>query len=87
MSLVETIVHGHVTELRLARAPVNALNPDLCNALSKALAEAVANGAGGIVLSGGPKVFSAGLDVFLLLWLGLDPGSVLKSWTGLFDAG
>ena len=55
MSLVETLVHGHVTELRLARAPVNALNPELCNDLSNALAGAVANGAGGIVLSGGPK--------------------------------
>ena len=72
MSLVETLVHGHVTELRLARAPVNALNPELCNDLSNALAGAVANGAGGIVLSGGPKVFSAGLDVPYLLSLGDD---------------
>ena len=86
MSLVETIVHGHVTELRLARAPVNALNPDLCNALSKALAEAVANGAGGIVLSGGPKVFSAGLDVPYLLSLGDDQAALLQAWTAFFDA-
>lgn len=86
MSLVETIVHGHVTELRLARAPVNALNPDLCNDLAQALAGAVANGAGGIVLAGGPKVFSAGLDVPFLLSLGDDQAALLQAWTAFFDA-
>ena len=86
MSLVETLVHGHVTELRLARAPVNALNPELCNDLSNALAGAVANGAGGIVLSGGPKVFSAGLDVPYLLSLGDDQAALLLAWTAFFDA-
>ena len=86
MSLVETLVHGHVTELRLARAPVNALNPELCNDLSNALAGAVANGAGGIVLSGGPKVFSAGLDVPYLLSLGDDQAALLRAWTAFFDA-
>ena len=86
MSLVETLVHGHVTELRLARAPVNALNPELCNDLSNALAGAVANGAGGIVLSGGPKVFSAGLDVPYLLSLGDDQVALLRAWTAFFDA-
>ncbi len=86
MSLVETIVHGHVTELRLARAPVNALNPALCNDLAQALAGAVANGAGGIVLSGGPKVFSAGLDVPFLLSLGDDQAALLQAWTVFFDA-
>ena len=86
MSLVETLVHGHVTELRLARAPVNALNPELCNDLSNALAGAVANGAGGIVLSGGPKVFSAGLDVPYLLSLGDDQAALLQAWTAFFAA-
>lgn len=86
MSLVETIVHGHVTELRLARSPVNALNPELCNDLGTALAGALANGAGGIVLSGGPKVFSAGLDVPFLLSLGDDKAALLQAWTAFFDA-
>ena len=86
MSLIETIVHGHLTELHLARAPVNALNPDLCNALTKAVADALANGAGGIVLSGGPKVFSAGLDVPYLLSLGDDQAALLSAWSAFFDA-
>ena len=86
MSLVETLVHGHVVELRLARAPVNALNPQLCNDLANALAGALANGAGGIVLSGGPKVFSAGLDVPFLLSLGDDQAALLQAWTAFFDA-
>ena len=86
MSLIETIAHGHVTELRLARAPVNALNPALCNELALALADAVANGAGGIVLSGGPKVFSAGLDVPYLLSLGDDQAALLQAWTAFFAA-
>ena len=86
MSLIETVVHGHVTELHLARAPVNALNPELCNGLTQALASAVANGARGIVLSGGPKVFSAGLDVPFLLSLGDDQAALLQAWTAFFDA-
>lgn len=86
MSLIETLVHGHVTELRLARAPVNALNPQLCNDLSDALTAALANGAQGIVLSGGPKVFSAGLDVPFLLSLGDDQAALLNAWTAFFDA-
>lgn len=84
--LVETLVHGHVTELRLARAPVNALNPDLCHAITESLQAAVANGARGIVLAGGPKVFSAGLDVPFLLSLGSNQAALLQAWTAFFDA-
>ena len=65
--LVQTISHGRVHELRLARPPVNAINPPLCQALREAMEAAIGNGAEGLVLSGGPKVFSAGLDVPLLL--------------------
>jgi len=84
--LVETIVHGHVTELRLARPPVNALNPELCLAITESLRAAVADGARGIVLVGGPKVFSAGLDVPYLLSLGTDQAALLQAWTAFFDA-
>ena len=63
MSLIESSVHHNIHELRLQRAPVNALNPDLCNALTHAIHHACAQNAQGIVLAGGPKVFSAGLDV------------------------
>ena len=84
--LVERIVHGPVHELRLARAPVNALNPDLCTALADAIAGAPDAGAQGVVLSGGPTVFSAGLDVPYLLSLGDDRNALLAAWGAFFDA-
>lgn len=86
MSLIETSIHGAVHELRMGRPPVNALNPELCEALAKALDEAVAAGAQGIVLAGGPKVFSAGLDVPYLLSLGDDQDALLAAWTVFFKA-
>jgi enoyl-CoA hydratase/carnithine racemase len=67
--MIETRVDGAVTELRLDRPPVNALNPDLVQALDVALAGAVAGDARAIVLSGREGMFSAGLDVPVLLRL------------------
>ena len=85
--VIETIRHdGAIHELRLARAPVNALNPALCNALREAVAAAVADGARGIVLSGGPKVFSAGMDVPYLLGLGDDRAALKSAWEAFFAA-
>ena len=86
MTFVETIEHGTIHELRLARAPVNALNPDLCSALVAAIAASTAAGAQGLVLSGGPKVFSAGLDVPFLLALGDDRGALAAAWESFFQA-
>ena len=51
-----------------------------------ALAQALADGAEGIVLSGGPKVFSAGLDVPYLLSLGEDRVALHAAWEAFFDA-
>ncbi len=86
MPLVETVIHGDIHQLRLARAPVNALDPALCQALTAAIAHAIASGAHGIVLAGGPKVFSAGLDVPFLLSLGDDRDALLSAWNAFFDA-
>lgn len=86
MALVETTFHGNVHELRMSRAPVNALDPTLCEALTTAIGDAVAAGAQGIVLAGGPKVFSAGLDVPFLLSLGDDQQALLSAWNAFFDA-
>lgn len=64
--------HHHpndIFELKMARPPVNALNPELLQALSNALEIAPREGARGIVLSGSPGIFSAGLDVPRLLTL------------------
>ena len=84
--LVESRRHGDIVELHLARAPVNALDPALCGALDDAIAAAVASQARGIVLSGGPKVFSAGLDVPHLLSLGDDRAALKAAWERFFAA-
>lgn len=92
MSLVQTRPHdAGIVELGLARAPVNALNPELCNDLRTALETAVSEGARGIVLSShwrpdGPTVFSAGLDVPYLLSLGDDRPRLREAWEAFFDA-
>ena len=86
MSCIDTIDHGQVRELHMARAPVNALNPALCDDLSAAIAGAVDDGVHGLVLSGGPNVFSAGLDVPYLLSLGEDRPALHAAWESFFDA-
>lgn len=85
MSCVEILHHGDIVELKLARAPVNALDPSLCKDLRDAIATAVDAGAQGLVLSGGPKVFSAGLDVPYLLSLGGDRHALMTAWEVFFD--
>lgn len=86
MSLVERREHPNgVLELALARAPVNALDPELCSQLADAIRGGIDGGAAGIVLSGGPKVFSAGLDVPHLLALGDDRAAVRDAWARFFD--
>ena len=67
--MLETIHHDAVVELRMARPPVNALDPALVRELRAAVQAAPAHGARGIVLSGRPGMFSAGLDVPALLQL------------------
>lgn len=68
--------------LRLARPPVNALGPDLVGELNQALDAAVADGVSALVLAGGPKVFSAGLDVPALL--ALERTQLLQFWRDFF---
>ena len=86
MSLVVTQRYGDIVEVRLARPQVNALNPALCHDLASALSMAVKEGARGIVLAGGPNVFSAGLDVPHLLSLGDDRHALTLAWEVFFDA-
>ena len=84
---IEAIRHdGDIVEIRLARPPVNALDPNLCGALADAIADAVDQGAKGLILSGSPNVFSAGLDVPYLLSLGDDRAALKAAWERFFDA-
>ena len=81
--MIERSQHDGIHELRLARPPVNALDPTLCRLLREAVAEAIEADARGIVLSGGPGPFSAGLDVPHLV--GLDARALRDAWEGFID--
>ena len=80
--MVETIEHGSIRELRLARPPANALDPALIVALREALRDALASGGEAIVLSGSPGRFSGGLDVPALLKL--DRAGIIDLWRTFF---
>lgn len=82
--LVQIEDFGAIRCLRLARPPVNALDPALCRALIAALEGAYHDGVQGVVLAGSPKIFSAGLDVPYLLSLGDDRRAVLECWQTFF---
>lgn len=84
MPLIETQDVGAIRCIRMARPPVNALNPDLCRALIAALETAYSDGVLGVVLAGNPKIFSAGLDVPYLLSLGDDRRALLDAWQAFF---
>lgn len=80
--MLQRIRHDRVLELKLDRPPVNALNRELLEALRGAIDAAPGDGAQALILSGGEKVFSAGLDVPLLLTLGRD--ELEASWRAFF---
>lgn len=82
--MIEVIEHGAIHEIRMQRPPVNALNPGLLSALVKAVREAPANGARGLILSGGEKVFSGGLDVPHLMAQERD--GLVECWGLFFEA-
>jgi enoyl-CoA hydratase/carnithine racemase len=74
--------HDAVTEIQLARPPVNALNLELLRALQQALSKALGDGTRGIVLSGAQGMFSAGVDVPALL--ARDRAGVREFWREFF---
>ena len=85
MSLVESTIQDGIAEIRLARPPVNAMNPELCHAVRQAVDDAVGAGAQGIILGSSAKVFSAGLDVPHLVSLGQDREALRGAWQAFFD--
>lgn len=76
---------GAITEIRLARPPVNALSFELLTALREAIEQAPHNGARGLVLSGAQGMFSAGVDVPALLQR--DRAGVREYWRQFFSVG
>ncbi len=83
-ALVETQDIGPIRVLRMARPPVNALNPQLCRDLIAALETALHDDVSGVVLAGNPKIFSAGLDVPYLISLGENHRAILEAWQAFF---
>lgn len=81
--MLEQIEHDEVLEIRLARPPVNALSPQLVQALRSSLAAAPGQGARAVVLSASPGLFSAGLDVPVLLTL--DREAMTAFWRDFFS--
>lgn len=77
--MLDSIRHDDILELRLARPPVNAFDHHLSRALREAIENAPTQGARGIVLSGRPGMFSAGLDVAVVLELDRD-GRLAELW-------
>lgn len=82
--MIEISDHGPIRELRLARPPANALNPELIERLNAEIDAAVAAGARALVISGRPGMFTAGLDVPELLRL--DRRQMLDCWSLFFGA-
>ena len=82
--MLEIIEHGVIHEIRLNRPPVNALDHALLSALEAAVQSAPGKGARALILSGGEKVFSGGLDVPYLM--GLDRVALKACWSKFFDA-
>ena len=80
--MLNRIRHDAIVELQLARPPVNALNLELLQQLRAAVEDAPAAGARGIVLSGAPGMFSAGVDVPALM--GRERGEVRAFWREFF---
>jgi len=76
---------GDITEIRLARPPVNALSFELLTGLREAIEQAPRSGARGLVLSGAQGMFSAGVDVPALLQR--DRTGVRAYWREFFAVG
>jgi enoyl-CoA hydratase/carnithine racemase len=66
LKMLKIIDHSEIREIRLARLPVNALNLEFVQSLTKSLREAE-NDCNAVVLSGQERVFSAGLDIVDLI--------------------
>ncbi len=75
--------HGGVLELQLDRPPANALSPELIAALAAAVRRAPSEGFEAVLLAGRPGMFSAGLDVPLLLTF--ERSAIEDLWEGFLD--
>lgn len=86
--MLEIIPHGDDThrihELRLARAPANALDTALLGRIRDAVIDAPKQGAQALIISGGPPFFSGGMDVPYLM--SVDAQGLAAAWRTFFEA-
>ena len=82
--MINRMIRGEVHELRLNRPPVNALSPDLLRFLADEVRQSPTLGARALVLSGREGMFSAGLDVPVLIEL--DQDELGRALAAFFDA-
>jgi len=82
--MIDRVIHGEVHELRLNRPPVNALSPDLLRLLADEVRRSPTQGARALVLSGRDGMFSAGLDVPVLIEL--DREALGRALVSFFDS-
>ena len=82
--MIDRVIHGEVHELRLNRPPVNALSPDLLRLLADEVRRSPTQGARALVLSGRDGMFSAGLDVPVLIEL--DREALGRALASFFDS-
>src|SRR5579885_791602 len=80
--MLTKIKHDDILELRLERAPVNALHHPLVQELKAAVEAAPKQGTKALVISGVPGMFSAGLDVAFLL--AQDQAGMQRFWKDFF---
>jgi Delta3-Delta2-enoyl-CoA isomerase len=80
--MILTIEHGAVRELRLNRPPVNALTPELIRMLLYSVERAPREGKRALILSGSPGIFSAGLDLPVLI--NLDRPAIKAVWRDFY---
>ena len=80
--MLETIQHDSILEIRLSRPPANAMNTALVTRIADELQAATGAGARGVVISGVPGMFCAGLDVAELLQL--DRQGIVEFWAAFF---
>jgi 3,2-trans-enoyl-CoA isomerase len=80
--MLTVIEHGEIVELSMDRPPVNALNAELVAELRLKHAACCDEGATAVVISGREGLFSAGLDVPVLLQQ--DRGQIEAFWESFF---
>jgi len=80
--MLETIDHGSIRELNLARPPANALNQEIVLTLTQSLLEA-GQSAQAVVVSGRPGMFSAGLDIPEMIEY--DRDQLSRSWQSFLN--